>query len=169
MRARSIHIIQAENKRWNQYEVDFDRKNHLVTLTKRNRNKQVTEMHQFISENPSAPISGSLLALSQPPDPNRPVIFDVFSGSTRYVIQFKIVGRERISVPIGEFDSWKVKPDILYLSNQSILKKARDTTVWVSADKRRLPLRITAAAFIGSVRADLVEFTDNPAPITRGR
>jgi len=35
-----------------------------------------------------------------------------------------------------------------------------DTTLWVSADARRLPLRIESAVFIGSVRIDLVKVID---------
>ena len=49
------------------------------------------------------------------------------------------------------------------MSDGKINDSVHDTKLWVSADARRLPLRIESAVFIGSVRIDLVKVIDNAA------
>ncbi|MGH7865904.1 MAG: hypothetical protein ACREQB_13000 [Candidatus Binataceae bacterium] len=39
--------------------------------------------------------------------------------------------------------------------------------MWVSADERRLPLRVEAGTFIGSLRVDLVRIDHPPAVALR--
>src|SRR5262249_15669340 len=116
-----------------------------------------------LSNNPSGPISGSLMALTQPLKVGDSLCFDAFSGTTRYVFRLDVVRRERISTPLGDFDAFRILPSVQYLSNGKISDKVHDTTLWVSADERRLPLRIESAGFIGSVRIDLVKVANGPA------
>jgi hypothetical protein len=51
-------------------------------------------------------------------------------------------------------------PSVTYLSDGKINDEVQDTTLWVSADARRLPLRIESAVFIGTVRIELVKVID---------
>jgi Protein of unknown function (DUF3108) len=80
------------------------------------------------------------------------------------VFEFHVDGRERIRVPAGDFDAIKITPTVAYMSDGNMRSEAREVTVWVSADKRHLPLRVQAAAFIGTVRADLVKIDGAGAP-----
>ncbi|MGH7913273.1 MAG: DUF3108 domain-containing protein, partial [Candidatus Binataceae bacterium] len=52
---------------------------------------------------------------------------------------------------------------VTYVSDGKVNDKVHDTTLWVSADARRLPLRIESAVFIGSIRIDLVKVIDGAA------
>jgi hypothetical protein len=155
---RDLYIRQHENARLNEFQVDFDRTAHLVKAVK--RNQKGTQSLNFHSDNPSAPITGALMALSQAMAPGKVLTFDVFSGRNRYVFQFTVVKRERISIPLGDFDAWRIIPRIVYLTNDDERKKANETFLWISADDRHLPLRLVATAFIGSVKADLVQVVD---------
>jgi hypothetical protein len=100
------------------------------------------------------------MALSQPLEVGKDMTFDVFSGRSRYVIRMAVVGRDRLSTPLGDLDAMRVVPTVLYLSDGDQRKTARETTLWVSADGRRLPLRIEVTAFVGKLRADLIEVGD---------
>jgi hypothetical protein len=162
LKAQDIYQVQHENQRANEYTITFDDKNNLVVSTK--KNPTGTETHEFISRDPFGPISGAMMALSQDLAPGRRYLFDVFSGTNRYVFDFNVQGRERVVVPVGSYDALKVSPGIVYLSNGKLRTQARETTVWISADKRHLPLRMEAATFIGTVRADLVQI-DGPPPV----
>lgn len=154
----TMQIRQNEGRRHDTFNVTFNHRNHIVTLVKHGpRGEQV---RKFISYNPSGPISGAIMALSQPLDPGETLSFDAFSGTTRYVFELKVVKRERIGTPLGEFDSFRIVPSISYLSNGRVKDEVHDTTLWVSADARRLPLRVESAVFIGNVRIDLVKVVD---------
>ena len=162
LKAQDIYQIQHENRRANEYTITFDDKSDLVVSTKKNH--KGTETHQFISSDPFGPISGAMMALSQVLAPGRRLLFDVFSGTNRYVFDFNVEGRERVVVPVGSYDALKVSPGIVYLSDGKLRRQARETTLWISADKGHLPLRMEAATYIGTVRADLVQI-DGPPPV----
>ncbi|MGO9602635.1 MAG: DUF3108 domain-containing protein [Candidatus Binataceae bacterium] len=160
LRAHDIYMRQQENKRSNEYTITFDERSKLVVATKKNH--KGTETNEFISTDPFGPISGAMMALSQDLAPGTRLLFDVFSGTNRYVFDFNVGGHERVEVPVGSFDALKVSPGIVYLSNGKLRSQARETTVWISADKRHLPLRMEASTFIGVVRADLIQIDGPP-------
>jgi hypothetical protein len=160
LKAHDIYQVQHENQRANEYTITFNDQSNLVVSTKKNH--KGTETHQFISSDPFGPISGAMMALSQDLAPGHRLLFDVFSGTNRYVFDFNVEGRERVVVPVGSYEALKVSPGIVYLSNGKLRSQARETTVWISADKGHLPLRLEAATFIGTVRADLVQIDGSP-------
>jgi hypothetical protein len=154
MHTNGIHLVQDEKSRVNYYDVTIDRARQRVTMTRKNH--KGTESREFIASDPWGPISGAMMALTQDFGPGRTYAFDVFSGSQRYVFAFVVDRREKIHVPVGDFDAWRVVPDVWYVSDGKLRSQARGTVLWISADKRHLPLRIEAQAFIGYVRADLI-------------
>ncbi|HEY2524539.1 MAG TPA: DUF3108 domain-containing protein [Candidatus Binataceae bacterium] len=165
LKPADMNIRQNEGRRHDTFNVAFDHREHVVTLVK--HGPRGTQIRKFLSYNPSGPVSGAMMALSQPLEAGDSMSFDAFSGTTRYVFELKVVRRERIGTPLGEFDAFRIVPSVTYLSDGKINDEVHDTTLWVSADARRLPLRIESAVFIGSVRIDLVKVID-PANPDRG-
>jgi hypothetical protein len=161
LKPTEMNIRQNEGRRHDTFKVTFDQRDHVVTLVKHGPRGQ--QIRKFLSYNPSGPVSGAMMALSQPLEAGDSLSFDAFSGTTRYVFELKVVRRERIGTPLGEFDAFRIVPSITYLSDGKINDEVQDTTLWVSADARRLPLRIESAVFIGSVRIDLVKVIDAAA------
>lgn len=156
---RDIYIKQSENQRLHEYLINFDSGSGMVRMVK--RHKQMSEKVEFHSPNPMGPISGSLMALSQPLEVGQTLIFDVFAGHNRYVVALKVERRERVRVALGDFDALRITPTILYVSDAEVRGKVREATLWVSADARHLPLRVQTAAFVGYITADLVQVDDN--------
>jgi Protein of unknown function (DUF3108) len=161
LKPAEMNIRQNEGRRHDTFKVTFNHRNHVVTLVKHGPRGQQTR--KFLSYNPSGPVSGAMMALSQPLEAGDSFSFDSFSGTTRYVFELKVVRRERIGTPLGEFDAFRIVPSVTYLSDGKIKDEVQDTTLWVSADAHRLPLRIESAVFIGSVRIDLVKVIDDSA------
>jgi Protein of unknown function (DUF3108) len=159
LKPAEMNIRQNEGRRHDTFKVTFNHRDHVVTLVKHGPRGQQTR--KFVSYNPSGPVSGAMMALSQPLEAGDTLSFDSFSGTTRYVFKLKVVRRERIGTPLGEFDAFRIVPSVAYLSDGKINDEVQDTTLWVSADARRLPLRIESAVFIGSVRIDLVKVIDD--------
>jgi hypothetical protein len=158
LKPAEMNIRQNEGRRHDTFKVTFDHRDHVVTLVKHGPRGQQTR--KFLSYNPSGPISGAMMALSQPLEAGDSLSFDAFSGTTRYIFELKVVRRERIGTPLGEFDAFRIVPSVTYLSDGKINDEVQDTTLWVSADARRLPLRIESAVFIGTVRIELVKVID---------
>ena len=155
LHTNGVNVVLKEKSRVYNYDVTFDRQSHLVTETRQHKN--ATETREFIATDPWGPISGAMMALSQNLQAGKTYAFDVFSGSQRYVFAFAVEKRERIRTGLGDFDAWRVIPDVWYVSDGKLRSEAHDTVLWVSADARHLPLRIQAQAFIGYVRADLTK------------
>ena len=155
---QDVYIKQFENRRIEEYIINFDHRAGVVDMLKRNRRR--SETVRFRSPNPFGPISGPLMALSQPLEVGSTLVFDVFVGHNRYVIALKVERRERLRTALGDFDTLRITPTMLYLSDNQARSKAREVTVWVSADERHLPLRAQAQAFIGHITADLVQVGD---------
>ena len=151
-----VHLVQSEKTRLNYYDVKIDRAAQLVTVTRKNR-KGITTNKEYIASDPWGPISGAMMALTQEYEPGKTYAFDVFSGSQRYVFAFVVDKREKIHLALGDFDAWRVVPDVWYVSDGSLRSEAHDTVLWISADQRHLPLRIETQTFIGSARADLIQ------------
>ena len=149
-----VYLVQHENARLNYYDVSFDRAAGIATVVK--KNSKGTRTQQYVASDPWGPLSGAMMALSQDFRPGKTYMFDVFSGSQRYVFSFDVKQRERIRIPLGDFDAWRIVPDVVYLSDGKLRSQARGTVLWISADEHRLPLRIESEAFIGKVRADLI-------------
>lgn len=154
----NIHVDQHENSRLYSYDVAMDRPAQMVTVTA--NSKHGTQVKQFIASDPFGPLSGAMMALAQDLTPGHTYAFDVFGGSQRYVFAFDVKERERIHTALGDFDAFKIVPDVWYVSDGKLRSQAHGTVLWVSADKRHLPLLIQSEAFIGSVRAELIKVED---------
>jgi hypothetical protein len=155
LRTGNIHVDQHENSRLYSYDVAMDRPAQMVTVT--SNSKHGIQTKQFIASDPFGPLSGAMMALSQDLTPGHTYAFDVFGGSQRYVFAFDVQARERIHTALGNFDAFRIVPDVWYVSDGKLRSQAHGTVLWVSADKRHLPLLIQSEAFIGSVRAELIK------------
>jgi hypothetical protein len=154
LHSAGVNLTQHENARLNNYTVTFDRPAQIVSQEK--KNKKGAQTRQYVASDPWGPLSGAMIALTQELAPGKTYALDVFSGSQRYVFAFEVEKKEKIHLAIGDFDAWRIVPDVWYVSDGNLRNQAHGTTLWVSADKRHLPLRIEAQAFIGYVRADLI-------------
>ena len=156
LRPNDITILQHEKQRIDQWQVTFDHTNRLVTAIKTSRHGKITT-RRFSGGDPLGPFSGVMMALSQPLKPGDSPTLDVFSGGNRYVFTFKVLGRERITTALGTFDTLKIEPWVLWLSEGSFRSQSHETLVWVTDDGRHLPVRISSEVFFGSVYADLIQ------------
>ena len=154
LHSSGVYLVQHEKSRLNYYQVTIDRPAQTVTMTKQNH--KGTTSKEYIASDPWGPISGAMMALTQNFEPGKTYAFDVFSGSQRYVFAFVVDKRETIHLALGDFDAWRVVPDVWYVSDGELRSEASGTVLWISADERHLPLRIQAQAYIGYVRADLI-------------
>ncbi len=70
--------------------------------------------------------------------------------------ELKIIGREKISTELGEFDAFLLQP-VSKFEGAFRTRKGK-MWVWISADERKIPLRIKAKFTFGSVYMDIVYY-----------
>ena len=84
--------------------------------------------------------------------------FVVYPSTSAYLCVVRVLGRERLTVPSGEYDAIKLDVQLNKVGKKRELlphKKFKKATVWVSDDSNRLVLRVEAQIFIGTVFAEL--------------
>ena len=84
---------------------------------------------------------------------------NMFFDEDNYGFKLKYLGRETIEVDINgskvKVKTVKFRP---YVMAGRVFKEEESLTLWVSADKNKIPLKIKADLAVGSLRADLIEF-----------
>ena len=79
-----------------------------------------------------------------------------------------VVRRERIRVPAGSFDTFLIEPDLRHVGG--VFEKSPDAKLqlWVTADRRRLPVKLKSKVVVGSFTGELTTY-DRDGPAGRAR
>lgn len=82
--------------------------------------------------------------------------FPVSDGKKCFIQKGEVIKKEKITLPSGTFDTYLLVLKVNHFSG--VFKKSENPTVklWVTADDRKIPVRIKIKVFIGSVIFDLV-------------
>lgn len=70
----------------------------------------------------------------------------------------KVVRRERVKTPAGEFDTLLVEPDVRNIGG--VFRKSPDATlqVWITDDHRRIPVRVKSKVAVGHFSMELTGY-----------
>lgn len=92
------------------------------------------------------------------------IALTMFFDESNYGFKLRYLGTETIRTRFGKVKSLKFRPIV---QAGRVFKEQESLTVWVSADKNKIPLRIKASLAVGSLRADLDAYKGltNPFPI----
>ena len=77
------------------------------------------------------------------------------SGDTLTSLKIKVLGRETIDVPAGEFDCLVLEP---LLSATGIFRHEGKIKVWVTDDRLHMPVLMKSKVLVGSIFAELEQF-----------
>ncbi len=93
------------------------------------------------------------LSTVQPGDERRVDLF--FDGET-YPFKLRFLNKEVIETEFGDIRCWKIMP---LVQKGRVFEGQESLTVWVSDDVNKVPLRIKASLVVGSLKADLEEYS----------
>jgi hypothetical protein len=82
----------------------------------------------------------------------------VYPATSAYLTTITVLGRERVTVRAGTYNAIKVDLQLKRLGKNLELephRKFRRATIWISDDANRIPLRIEAQIFVGTVFVEL--------------
>lgn len=83
------------------------------------------------------------------------VSINMFFDAENYNFKLAYLGRETIETKFGHIPCLKFRP---YVQSGRVFKESESLTLWVSADKNKMPVRIVADLAVGSLDADLHAF-----------
>jgi hypothetical protein len=78
------------------------------------------------------------------------------STGKNYNLVIAVVRREKVTIPLGTFDCYLVKP---YVKHDTVFRNSGDIDLWVTADSRHVPVLIKSAIVIGSIEISLLQAT----------
>jgi len=83
----------------------------------------------------------------------------VTDGKKHVLGMADVVRRETVKVPAGTFDTFLIEPDLAHVGG--VFEKSPDAKIqlWVSADHRRLPVKLKSKVIVGSFSGELVSMT----------
>lgn len=71
-------------------------------------------------------------------------------------ITVRVVKKERVKVPAGSFETWVVELELV--TDSGVFKKGSANRLWVTADERHVPVRLSSKVGLGSFQAELVSY-----------
>lgn len=101
--------------------------------------------------------AGAIYLLRQLPlKEGMPLCFDAYGIRTMWRVFGHVVGKEQVSLKLGEFEAWHLQGEAVRLDDP---RWRREIHLWISADERRLPLAAVGVIDLGAVRATLTGFS----------
>lgn len=76
----------------------------------------------------------------------------VLDGRELQRIEIRVLGKERVETPVGEFDTIVVKP---LVKPEGVFEGKGGATIWLTDDSRRIPVKAQTKVKVGSVTAIL--------------
>jgi len=84
--------------------------------------------------------------------------FLISSKGKFYLIEMKTMGLETLSTKYGKIEAFRIEP-ISALPQSKLFREGGKMAIWISADERRLPLRIDFKISLGTASMRLEDFT----------
>lgn len=141
-------------------EIKFDHKNQIAEIYNKKKKKTKTiateqDVQDMVSMYYHLRNSIDVSSLKEGDEIETNMFFD----AENYGFKLKYLGRETIKVYVNgnnvKVKAIKFRP---YVMAGRVFKEEESLTLWVSADKNKIPLKIKADLSVGSLRADLVAF-----------
>ncbi|MEW6441069.1 MAG: DUF3108 domain-containing protein [bacterium] len=79
----------------------------------------------------------------------------VSDGKKSVMGKIRVLGKERVEVPAGAYDAFKLEPELKHLGGVFKRSKAAKMQVWISSDERRLPVKVKSEVKVGHFSAVL--------------
>ncbi len=84
-------------------------------------------------------------------------MIDSHSDRKNYPINVRVLGREHVEVPAGEFDCIIIEP---VMRSEGIFKAKGNIKIWITDDQYKMPVMMKSEVYIlGSINAQLNKFT----------
>jgi Protein of unknown function (DUF3108) len=116
------------------------------------------KIYEFESQNTLDPITAVYLARSVDFKVGDRLYFKVFGGRYQYLLELFVEKKEPVTLESGKtIEAFRVIPRIQNITKNGYASRLNDATIWLSADERRLPIKLSSKIVFGSVQLELIE------------
>jgi hypothetical protein len=104
------------------------------------------------------PLSIFYFARGLPMKTNMVLERPVTDGKKCVIGQTRIVKRETVTVKAGTFDTFLIMPELKHIGG--VFKKSKNAKIeiWVTADEKKIPVKLTSEVVVGKFSAELVSY-----------
>jgi hypothetical protein len=81
---------------------------------------------------------------------------DLFFDGETFPFKLKFLEIEEVSTRLGTIEAWKIRP---LVQKGRVFEGQESLTIWISNDKNKIPVRIKASLVVGSLKADLDDYS----------
>lgn len=100
-------------------------------------------------------VSALFYARTLPLEVGQEIAIPINDAGRSLLVRLRVEGREIVPTPWGPTDAFRLAPSI---ERRLERRQAVTTTLWMTADDRRVPVRLDLSAGFGRIRADLVDY-----------
>ncbi len=148
---------QRENSRIIDTEAHFDHAANRWAVNRRQVGKRAKVYH-FDSHNTLDPITASYLARSTDFKVGDKLYFKVFGGRYQYLLELSVEAKEPVTMASGKtVEAYRIVPQIQNITKRGYANRLNEAAIWISADERRVPVKLSSKIVFGTVYLDLVE------------
>jgi hypothetical protein len=149
---------QRENSRVIDTEARFNSTTNQWAVNRQQVGKK-TRVYNFDSNNTLDPITAVYLARSTDFKVGDKLYFKVFGGRYQYLLELFVEKKEPVAMKSGKtIEAYRIIPRVQNITKNGYASRLNEATVWISADERRLPVKMSSKIAFGSVQMDLVEY-----------
>lgn len=102
------------------------------------------------------PLSAFYYVRSLPLEDRFSIQRPVTDGKKCILGRARVLRREMVTVPMGTFDTYLLEPEIEHVGGVFKKSKGARIHIWVTADERKIPVRLQSKVIIGSFVGELV-------------
>ena len=140
--------VNDENNNKQNETIKFDQVNHTFTIIESSKTGTVPAWVQDV-------LSALYYVRTKELVVGQDVVVDAHSGDLSWPLKVKVLRREKVSVPAGDFDCFVVEPGLR--DDAGIFQAKGRLLVWLTADSRKVPVLLRSQIVVGAVEARLTE------------
>jgi hypothetical protein len=153
----SFSFHQRENSRIIDTEARYDPSTKHWVVNRQQVGKR-KKSYAFESQNTLDPLTAVYLARSLEFKPGDRLYFKIFGGRYRYLLELHVERKEPVTLASGRtIEAYRVVPRLQNITKRGYAERLNEAVVWISADERRMPVKLSSKIIFGSVHVDLVE------------
>jgi hypothetical protein len=148
---------QRENSRVINTEARYVESTKRWTVNRQQAGKRA-RIWEFDSQNTFDPLTAVYLARSLEFKPGDRLYFKVFGGRHQYLLEINVERKERVTLSSGKaIEAFRIIPRLQNISKSGYAERMNEAVIWLSADERRIPVKLSSKITFGRVHLELVE------------
>ena len=148
---------QRENSKVIDTEARFDPAAKQWSVNRQQVGKK-PRVYYFDSYNTLDPITAVYLARSTEFKVGDKLYFKVFGGRYQYLLELFVQKKEPVELSSGKtVEAYRIVPRVQNITKNGYASRFNEAAIWISADERRVPVKLSSKIAFGTVQLELVE------------